>query len=150
MPRSWQNTRTRCPLASCSVISLLQSFRLVSRTFQMCPLPNYLKRAVHEALTNSGFRQRHCQMSLAHAGRPQQNDIRCFVDESKRAQLANLTLVDGGLKSKVELIECLHVRQMRQLQPGLEIALPPCVGFRAHHFEQEVGVGRFLLRGAFE
>src|SRR5438128_6169158 len=51
MPRSWQNTRTRCPLASCSVISLLQSFRLVSRTFQMCPLPNYLKRAVHEALT---------------------------------------------------------------------------------------------------
>jgi hypothetical protein len=64
--------------------------------------------------------------------RPQQNDIRCFVHEAKRAQLANLPLVDGGLKSKVERIECLHVRQMRQLQPGLEITLPPCIRFRAH------------------
>jgi len=43
---------------------------------------------------NGGSRQRYCEMGFVNAGRPQQNDIRCFVNESKRAQLANLPLVD--------------------------------------------------------
>jgi hypothetical protein len=39
---------------------------------------------------------------------------------------------------------------MRQLQPGLEITLPPRIGFGVHHFEQEVGIGGFLLRRALQ
>ena len=99
---------------------------------------------------NRRFRQRHRQMSFSHAGRPQQNDVGSFMHEPQRAQFADLPLVDRGLKAEIELIECLHVRQVSQLQPGLQVTLPSRIGFRAHHFEQEVGVGRFLLRCAFQ
>ena len=49
------------------------------------------------------------------------------------------------MKSEIELIECLHVRQMRQLQPGLEIALPPCIGF-CHVGPCRSKQGRLALR----
>ena len=71
------------------------------------------------------------------------------MHEPQGAQFADLPLVDGGLEAEVELVEGLQVRQMRQLQPGLEIALPPRIGFGVHHFEQEIGIGRFFLRSAF-
>ena len=72
------------------------------------------------------------------------------MHEPQRAQFADLPLVDRRLKGEIELIERLHVRQVSQLQPGLQITLPPRIGFGAHHFEQKVAVGRFLLRGAFQ
>ena len=46
---------------------------------------------------------------------------------------------------RIELIEGLHLRQMSQLQPGLQVTLLSRVGFRAHDFEQEIAVRRFLF-----
>jgi hypothetical protein len=68
------------------------------------------------------------------------------MHEPQRAQLADLALINGGLKGKIELIESFQVWQMSQLQSRLEIALPSGIGFRAHHLEQEVAVRRFFLR----
>ena len=39
---------------------------------------------------------------------------------------------------------------MRQLQPGLQIALASRIGLGVHHFEQEVSIRWFLLRGVLE
>ena len=44
------------------------------------------------------------------------------------------------LNAKIELLECLHIRQVRQLQPGLQVPLATCVGLRSQHFRQEVGI----------
>ena len=55
------------------------------------------------------------------------------MHEAQSAQFADLALVDGGLEAEVELVEGLDVGQMGQLQPRLEIALPPGIGFGVHH-----------------
>ena len=82
---------------------------------------------------------------LAHARRAEQNHIRRFVDEAQGPQFADLPLVDRRLKRKIELIEGLHKRKMRQLQPGFEISLPARLHFCANHVQQKVGVTRLLF-----
>ena len=94
---------------------------------------------------NGRFRQCHREVSFTHARRPQKNHVGSFMHETQRSQFPNLPFVDGRLEAEIELIERLQIRQMRQLQTRLQIALSASVHLRTHHFQQEVGVGRFVL-----
>jgi hypothetical protein len=46
------------------------------------------------------------------------------MNEAQCSQLPNLALVNRGLEAEVELIEVLHIRQVCQLQPRLQIWFP--------------------------
>lgn len=47
------------------------------------------------------------------------------MDEPQRAQITDLPFIDRGLKREVKLFKGLHKRQVRQLQPGLQVPLMP-------------------------
>ena len=66
------------------------------------------------------------------------------MHESQGTQFADLSFVDRRLEAEIELLECLQVRQVRQLQPGLEVTLAPRVGFRVHDFDEEAGIRGFF------
>ena len=89
---------------------------------------------------NRRFRQSHRQMSFPHAGRSQQDHVGSFMHEPQRPQFADLPLINRWLKAEIELIECFQVRQVGQLQPRLQVTLLSRIGFRAHHFEQEIAI----------
>ena len=86
------------------------------------------------------------KMGFSDPRRAQQDYVGRLMYEAQGAQLADLALADGGLEVEVELVEGLHIGQMRQLQSGPEIALAPGVSFGVHHFEQVVGIGWLFLR----
>ena len=65
------------------------------------------------------------------------------MHESQRPQFTNLPLVDRGLENKIELIEGLHVRQVSELESGLEVSLAARIGFRTDDLQYEV------LRGSW-
>jgi hypothetical protein len=99
---------------------------------------------------DGGFGQGHGKMRLADAGRPLQDHVGSLMHKPQGARFVDLPLVDGWLKAEIELLECFQVRQVRQLQSGLEVTLSARVGFGVHHFGEEIGIGRFLLGGGFQ
>jgi len=66
---------------------------------------------------------RHCQMRLADAGRPQQQYHLGIGDEAAGRQLADLLLVDRGLGGKVEAVEIAHEREAGQPNAHLDATL---------------------------
>jgi len=77
-----------------------------------------------------------------HVGRP--------MHEPEGTQFADLALVEGGLEAEVELLECLQVGEMRQLQPRLKVPPAPTISFGVHHFGEEIGITRCFRRGGFQ
>src|ERR1043166_6526837 len=95
---------------------------------------------------NGCFCQRHTQVRFPHAWWTEKNHIAGFVDETQRAQLPNLPLVDGRLEAEIKLFERFHKRQMRQLQLSAQVASPTSFPFAAQQFVQKIGIAWLLLR----
>src|SRR5579859_7008801 len=76
---------------------------------------------------------------------PQKNHIAGLVNKPQRAQFLNLPFVNGGLKSEVKLLEVLQERQVRQLQPGAQIAAPSRIYLAAQQLIEEIRIARFFL-----
>jgi hypothetical protein len=55
---------------------------------------------------------------LADPGRPEQDHIARVVEEAQRLELADLALVNAGLKAEVELVEGLLVGQVGEAHAG--------------------------------
>jgi hypothetical protein len=62
---------------------------------------------------------------LAHARRPEEEDVGRLADEGEGGELLDLALVDRGLKAEVELVQGAVKWQMGQPGPGSEVPLPP-------------------------
>jgi hypothetical protein len=76
-----------------------------------------------EAGLNRSLGQGHAQMRFSNTGRPQKNNVAGFVNEPQRTQFLNLPFIDGRLKAKVELVEVLQERQVRQLHPRTQLGV---------------------------
>ena len=66
---------------------------------------------------------RHCQMRLTDAGRPQQQHGLGIGNEAAGCQLADLLFVDRRLGGEVEAVEIAHEREARQPDAHLNAAL---------------------------
>ena len=58
-------------------------------------------------------------MGLPHPWRAEHDDVRGPLDEGQAGELAHHFTVEAGLEGEVELLERLHPRQARQLEPTL-------------------------------
>jgi hypothetical protein len=67
------------------------------------------------------------------------------MDETQRAQFADLPFVNGRLKAEVELIERLHKGQMGQLQAGPQVTCAPGIHFTTEHPVEELGIPALLF-----
>src|SRR4029077_16797595 len=90
------------------------------------------------------------EVCFADARWPEKNDIAGIMDEPQRSQFLDLPLVDGRLKTKIEMIEGLHKGQMCQLQPGAQISNAPGIHFTAQQLIEQVRVARLFLRGLLQ
>src|SRR4029453_12840022 len=63
-----------------------------------------------------GAAERNRQVRLAHAGRPEDQDILRLRQKAAGPQLANQALVDRRLKLEIEVVEGLDRREVRDLQ----------------------------------
>jgi hypothetical protein len=60
----------------------------------------------------------------------QASRVRMYHRPHKRPDIAQTASSIEGWKLKSNCSNVLHIRQVRQLQPGLQIPLPPSVGLR--------------------
>ena len=82
------------------------------------------RREQHRVAGHDGFpAERHRQMCLAHARRPQEQHRLAVGDEAPRRDLPDLRLVDRGLGAEVEAGEIADERKARQAEGHVDAAL---------------------------
>src|SRR2546428_670818 len=86
------------------------------------------------------------QVRLADAGRPEEERILGAGDETAGRQLAHELGVDGGLKLEVEVLQGLHRREGRELDPHLDPAALLGGHLIAQQLVEEVDVRRLQPR----
>ena len=89
-------------------------------------------------------------MSLAHAGRSQQQDVAGLGDEGQVGQFPDMPLVDGGLEGEVELVQGTLEGQVGHLGLGSQVALPPSSHFHPQQVGQHLRVGQLLVGGGVQ
>ena len=89
-------------------------------------------------------------MSLAHAGRSQDQDVGSLGDEGQTGQLLHLPLVDGGLEGEVELLQGTLEGEVGHLGPGAEVALAAGLHLGAQQLLQHLRVGQLLAGSGIE
>ncbi len=77
------------------------------------------------------------EVGLAHAGRPEEDDVLGALDEAQAGELAHLFAVDRGLKVEVELIQALEPGQAGQLETALDAPLVPAAPLGLQGLGQE-------------
>ncbi len=64
------------------------------------------------------------KMCLPHSRHPDEHDIRSVLNESKIPQVKNLFLSNTGLEVEIELLECLHRREVGHDDNGFVLRFP--------------------------
>ena len=88
-----------------------------------------------------------CQMRLADARRPEENDIAAIVKEAQRRQLVDEALVDRGLLLEIEVLEPLRIRETCELQTEPHCSLVPMPQLAVEQIAEEMGVRPLLCGG---
>lgn len=89
-------------------------------------------------------------VTVAHAGWAEQDHVGGARHEGERGQLADLALVDRGLKGEVALGKRLVKRQVRKPRLGLEVPLSAGLKLRIEQVGEEVDVGHLLGCGRLQ
>ena len=89
-------------------------------------------------------------MGFADAGGAKQQDVFRLREEPPRRELADTALVDRWLEFELELVECFHRREVRDLQPHRDPSALLGIHLLPKHGVEEVEVGRLRPRGVIE
>jgi hypothetical protein len=87
------------------------------------------------------------EVSLADAGRTEEQHVLGACDEAPGGELAHELLVDGGLELEVELLEGLDGGEVGDLDAHGDALLLLRVGLLGEELVEEVEVGRLGARG---
>jgi len=91
-----------------------------------------------------------CQVGLADAGGPEQDDILAVLDKVTAAERLDLLLVERGLIAEVEGVQALHEGEARQVGPHGDVLGRLRGDLLGEQGVEEVGVGGFLGGGLLE
>jgi len=90
-------------------------------------------------------RQGDAQVRLAHAWWTEEDHVAVIVEEAQRLHLAYLALVDTGLESEVELVQCLDCWKTRHTSACLQQALASRGSLAFQQLSEELRVGHLPL-----
>src|SRR5262249_9160737 len=90
------------------------------------------------------------EMRLAHAGRPEDDQVLAMLDEVAGTERLDLLLVDRRLVAEIEALQALDEREPRQLRPHGDVLGGLGSDLLGEDLVEEVGVGALLGRGVLE
>src|SRR5690606_10357838 len=93
-----------------------------------------------KALVDRLHAQGYSQVCLSYTRWSKEDHIGCLNHKGQGLELSNLPLVDGGLKSEVEVLQSLGEREVSQSSPRLQITLPAGLNLHIEEIRQEVQV----------
>jgi hypothetical protein len=90
------------------------------------------------------------QVGLAAAGRAQKDDVVPLTQKAQGMQIADLGLVEAGLKAKIELLERLDRRQPGEFESHGDAAFAAHGHFRREELIQHLDHANLVVSGPFE